>query len=190
MLAFIDLVQEEEQEKYGDAYVPPSKENPAGSQGKITSEPSKSGSQRPRSPMPLKAPFVETLSPKTPSSASKVQPSHPEEPSLVDFKITDDDSWRCDICTLSNPTNYLVCDACGTERPESTLRPQAPPRPWLSGTQQKSNRKPPSKVMETLRPFQTNKKPEPPGWVCHTCGRFMEGEWWTCASCGSMKLSS
>ncbi|KAL9629364.1 MAG: hypothetical protein Q9164_006913 [Protoblastenia rupestris] len=33
MIAYIDLVQEEEREKYGDAYVPPSKENPAGSRG-------------------------------------------------------------------------------------------------------------------------------------------------------------
>ncbi|CAL8575369.1 hypothetical protein XPA_001297 [Xanthoria parietina] len=32
MLAYIDLVQEEEREKYGNGYIPPSKDNPAGSQ--------------------------------------------------------------------------------------------------------------------------------------------------------------
>lgn len=42
MIAYIDLVQEEEKEKWGDAYIPPSWENPAGSQGgpaPIKSEP-------------------------------------------------------------------------------------------------------------------------------------------------------
>ena len=196
MLAFIDLVQEEEKEKYGDAYVPPSKENPAGSQGII-----KSGALEPstmphnlRSPVLQKAPLIAALEARRPTLPSQARPLQTEESSLVDLTITDDTSakglWTCDICTLLNPTNYLVCDACGTERPESTFKPQPPPRNSMPRTQPKNSRKPPSKALETLRSLQANEKPKPLGWVCHRCGTFMESEWWTCASCGSMKQSS
>ncbi|KAJ5239667.1 hypothetical protein N7468_004286 [Penicillium chermesinum] len=44
MQAFIELIQEEEREKYGSAYVPPSEQNPAGPHQNITSESPSEGS--------------------------------------------------------------------------------------------------------------------------------------------------
>ena len=196
MLAFIDLVREEEKEKYGDSYVAPSKENPAGSQGTIKSEGSQSSTipSPPRSSVLQKPALTEALKARRSILPNQAPPSQTQESSPVDLTITDDSpargSWVCDICTLWNPTNYLVCDACGTERPESAFRPQPPPRKFIDQTQPKKLRKPPSKALETLLSLQANEKPKPLGWVCHRCGTFMESEWWTCASCGGMKQSS
>ncbi|GME64649.1 Zinc finger RanBP2-type protein [Neofusicoccum parvum] len=76
--------------------------------------------------------------------------------------------WTCEICTLINNMQYLCCDACGVERPDSisekasmASRDQAPPVP-----------------------------PRPLGWNCTRCGSFMENQWWTCSACGVMKPSS
>ena len=91
MLAYIDLVQEEEKQKWGDAYLPPSKENPLGSQGspiKLEDEPSTSYSSDPRQssfdhkpPIPTSTkPPLPPPSPPPPSSKPTPQnpvPSHP-----------------------------------------------------------------------------------------------------------------
>jgi len=114
-------------------------------------------------------------------------------------------SWACAICTLVNPGSFLVCDACGIERPLSSHSTSAP---TLDPT--KSRRNPTSTSTNTTassRQPVTNRKPPPPtpkrrlshsdllppkrlGWNCRRCGAFMESKWWTCSACGLMKDSS
>ncbi len=185
MLAYIDLIQEEEREKYGDAYVPPSNENPAGSQG-TKSQATKSQAS---SPLP-------------PSITSSTKPASPQ-PEPIDLTQPPSE-WTCDICTLVNPSTYLVCDACGTEPPSPPCTPKPKPKP----DSQANNHDPRSQSPQTGKPTPlTNKKSavenirileaqakklpaKPMGWMCQRCGNWMEQEWWTCAACGSMKASS
>lgn len=93
MQAYIDLIEQEERERYGPSYVPPSQENPAG----------------PRS----------TLSPPpVPESTRPTLPFQPQGP----IDLTSDDRlyevpWTCPTCTLENPATFLCCDACAAERP-------------------------------------------------------------------------
>lgn len=74
-------------------------------------------------------------------------------------------TWTCEICTLVNDMQYLCCEACEIERPDSVTekarmtRPPAPPPPRL-------------------------------GWNCTRCGTFMENQWWACSACGLVKASS
>ena len=51
--------------------------------------------------------------------------------------------WVCGVCTLHNPANFLCCDACGSERPTSTLSTRA-------NADEMSLRSPPL-VQETLQ---------------------------------------
>lgn len=90
MLAYIDLIEEEEKEQYGASYIPPSKENPTGSQENTM------GTSTEFSEFPT-VPIVDLTSPS--------EGYH--------------DSWACEICTLVNPATYLCCDACSTERTEA-----------------------------------------------------------------------
>lgn len=176
MLAYIDLIEEEEKEKYGTSYIPPSKENPAGRQEDLKG----------------KAP---DLSEHSLSPTVDRTPTSPEVPY---------GSWACEICTLVNPSTYLCCDACGTERTEAkfTYPPSRLTQPRTTSpsttsslTNYTSNSK--SKVKKSsiqslisLENASKNKPPAPIGWVCHRCGNFMEHEWWTCARCGVMKLAN
>ncbi|KAJ6166556.1 hypothetical protein N7470_002003 [Penicillium chermesinum] len=98
MQAFIELIQEEEREKYGSAYVPPSEQNPAGPHQNITSESPSEGSS-------------------SKSSGRKTSSQKPPVPSKNPNNKTYDDAWICEICTLENPSNFLCCDACASERP-------------------------------------------------------------------------
>ena len=179
MQAYIELIQEEEREKYGKDYVQPSNSNPAGSQGTSVLSGFKPG---------LPTPVPSFTKPPMSTNAKPLN-----EADIVSDITTD--GWSCNICTLYNPSTYLLCDACGTERPASTLssfnppissRPtrKAPPRSTIAP------KNPPSKSIKSLSslPFVDSKKPL--GWVCHRCGNFMESEWWTCAGCGTMKQSS
>ncbi|KAI4254662.1 MAG: hypothetical protein LQ352_002968 [Teloschistes flavicans] len=208
MLAYIDLVQEEEREKYGKDYIPPSKDNPAGSQGYSPSSSSSSSSN----PFQVsRAPPVPT-STKPPSSSGAAIPTHifdlDDPASAVDFSS----SWTCNICTLVNPPNYLSCDACGTDRPSPPPSPQHPPRPTSSSSSLPSrpavangfNLRDRSKERSRI-PNKTDKldkirllnaeverkaQTQPVGWECWGCGNWMENQWWTCGRCGMMKSSS
>ncbi|OGM45664.1 zinc metallopeptidase [Aspergillus bombycis] len=178
--AYIDLIEEEERERYGPSYVPPNHENPAG----------------PRS----------TLSPPiVPESTRPTMPSQPPEP----IDLTVDDSlfeapWTCPACTLENPVNFLCCDACTAERPRpSNTRSLSGPGkiPGSSGSQNKNKRrisyldgqptfKNRTNAVETLAELERNTAKRPLGWVCQFCETFMEAEWWTCSNCGTMKANS
>ena len=213
MIAYIDLVQEEERERYGKDYLPPSKENPAGSQGR--SRPSKTGLLKEQRRIEAEAKRGSTSNSRLPSvptstkprsSMSSASPSHRPahstkpngthpEPSTAAPKPSFNDDWECSICTLVNPATYLVCDACGTERPS----PPPSPIPAFStpstGSHHASIRDSNEKkaVRSLLNLDSTTAREEqhrPMGWKCHVCGNFMENQWWTCARCHSMKLSS
>jgi len=195
MQAYIEMIQEEEKEKWGDAYLPPSNENPAGSQGMKAEG---SGKETPP-PIPR---------------ATKPPPPRTQSAPIVDLSDSDSDdvllssqagpkeTWTCPICTLENPPTYLCCDACTTERPGDTFLPQSRSREQPSSRSSqsqpsgsstgsiKASSKQPSRSIRTLSALDAAESKKPLGWVCHRCGTFMESEWWTCASCGTMKLSS
>ncbi|RMY53562.1 hypothetical protein D0863_13912 [Hortaea werneckii] len=49
---------------------------------------------------------------------AKPSTSPPPPPPIIDLSEPfNPDEWTCDICTCINPTQFLACDACGTERP-------------------------------------------------------------------------
>lgn len=173
MLAYIDLIEEDEKEKYG---TPLGAENPAGKDEDVKG----------KAPKLLEhslSPTIDLTS--TPSEASYA-------------------SWACDICTLVNPSTYLCCDACSTERTEAkvTHPPSKLTQPWTtprSTTSPLTNYPPNPKSKGKMSSIQSlislenaskNKTPAPIGWVCHRCSNFMESEWWTCARCGVMKLAT
>ena len=195
MIAYIDLVQEEERDKYGDAYIPPSKDHPAGSQGSFD----KTKTAETRSVRAPPVPVSTKPIPATPNTASlrhnhSTLPLHTQSPTPKP-QAPYSDSWTCEICTLVNPANYLCCDACSTERPTPPPSPLPHPKP-VGSTQAKptsirdSNSKKAIKSLMSLDATTSQLPPKPLGWSCHACGNFMESEWWTCARCGSMKQSS
>jgi DNA-dependent metalloprotease WSS1 len=169
--ALWELVQEDEKAKYGDSYIPPSQANPMGNGGGAV--------------------FVES------AGASSKAPRIPTETKPTDTKLTDSKpkvnsgppvetpkGWSCEICTLHNPTTFLCCDACGTERPESVT--------------QKLAKQPVTQKKNTVnnnggssRTTTAASRPQPSStWTCSFCGMKMERQWWTCSTCGVMKDSS
>lgn len=177
MLAYIDLIEEEEKEKYGSSCISPSKETPVGSPENVNGKSAEVSEH-------FSSPTVDLTS--TPSEAPY-------------------GSWACEICTLVNPSTYLCCDACSTERMEAKFL-HAPTKPTQSNninsrtlTSPLTSNPPNSKSQGKKSSIQSlislenaskNKPPAPIGWVCHRCGNFMENEWWTCARCGGMKLTT
>ena len=186
MQAYIEMIQEEERQKYGEGYVPPSRSNPAGSQGRPISLDTDSED---RDELPPPVP-VDTK-PKLQVDSVPSIPANTTSTSSLD-------TWSCEICTLVNPTNYLCCNACGTERLTSSFNTRQPPQPpklprtalpRTTPTPRNTTSKS-SKSINTLSALSAVESKKPLGWVCHQCGNFMENEWWTCAGCGSMKQSS
>ena len=207
MQAYIDLVQEDEMEKWGDSYVPPSKEHPAGSQGSSD----KSASLKPNDGAATASKLATSNSENPPSPAiptsTKPFPTPIDiifSPSTPKPLLSSSDTWTCDICTLVNPSTYLVCDACGTEKPSPPPSPQnRPPQPQRSSHSQihpsTSNRSQPAKIstntvgkksVKALVTLDRAAEKKPLGWLCATCGNWMEAEWWTCNGCGGMKETS
>ncbi|MCJ1396961.1 hypothetical protein MMC11_000153 [Xylographa trunciseda] len=179
MQAYIEMIQEEEREKYGKDYVQPSNSNPAGNLG-----------------VPVLTGFKPNPPTPVPTLTKPPIPTNTNPPKVANT-IPDiaSDGWSCDVCTLYNPSNYLLCDACGTERPASTFSSFNPPTPLPStrkGPPQSTlpPKNPPSKSIKSLSSLSVTNSKKPLGWVCHRCGNFMESEWWTCAGCGTMKQSS
>ena len=208
MQAYIELIQEEEREKYGQDYVQPSSDNPAGSQGTVKSD---NNGHPPAIPTHTKPPSRTTFNNHTPPIPTTTTPTTKADP----FPET----WTCEICTLNNPQTYLCCDACGTERHSTTTfspstqvpRPSPPPpistpsnsilpaaapinnKPTSkskSSLSQPTSRLKPKSSLKNLARFYEAESKKPLGWLCHRCGTFMESEWWTCASCGTVKQSS
>ncbi|PLB41500.1 metalloendopeptidase WSS1 [Aspergillus candidus] len=182
MQAYIDLIEEEERERYGPGYIPPSQAIPAG----------------PRS----------VLSP-PPQSVNPPAPSGPSQ-SEVPIDLTTDDRlyetpWTCPTCTLENPATYLCCDVCAAERPRpSNPRSMSGPATTKPSETEirKTNKRPLSRsaaqepfrnrtrAVESLASLERKSSKRPLGWLCDDCGSFMETEWWTCSNCGKMKRAS
>ncbi|KAL6715940.1 hypothetical protein ACLMJK_006902 [Lecanora helva] len=194
MLAFIDLVQEEEREKYGVNYVPPSAENPWGSQSApipIKSESEASASSKRPNP-DLKSPPVPASTKPPPPT---LLPSRPKSTATKPIQPVND-TWTCGICTLINPATFLVCDACGTDQPSPPVSPSRKTPSITSSTQARpssikdSNAKKAVRSLMSLDATVSQMPKKPLAWSCHKCGTYTEAEWWTCAQCGTMKLSS
>ncbi|MCJ1283667.1 hypothetical protein MMC26_002998 [Xylographa opegraphella] len=92
MQAYIEMIQEEEREKYGNDYVQPSKSNPAGTQGRSIPQGFKPG---------LPTPVPEFTKPSIPTNSKPPQAAY----TMPDMSTH---GWSCDICTLHNPSNYLL----------------------------------------------------------------------------------
>ncbi|KAL5333498.1 WLM domain-containing protein [Aspergillus crustosus] len=182
MQVYIDLIEEEEREKYGASYIPPSQDNPAGPRTNLTPPPVPEHS-RPSVPV--------------------------QQQDEIDLTIDDThytDSWECSMCTLVNPSNFLCCDACGSERPRPVIprSVSGPPSTTSSSTlaTQSKNKGPINRIVgqrsfknrrtavESLSGLEKNAQKRPLGWLCSSCGAFMETEWWSCSSCGTMKQAS
>lgn len=196
MIAYIDLVQEEEREKYGDAYIPPSSENPAGSQGSFNKTKSEHETRSNRAPpVPASTKPIPTIVNPVGLGYGQSTRSPFSQPPSSKPPASSPNSWTCEICTLVNPVNYLCCDACSTERPSPPPSPVPTPQK-VASTQARpssirdSNSKKAVKSLMSLDATMSQLPKRPIGWSCHACGNFMESEWWTCARCGSMKQSS
>lgn len=210
MQAFIDLIQEEEKQRFGGFYSPPSAENPAGSRGQqsqqtITDTTKGQAllrqqkeiearlSNRSANSSSLTSGFNPPRSADAPNTQrSETQSySRPSPPSFspANHLSSSPSTWTCEICTLINPADYLSCAACTIERPN-------PPLPSSSTSNSELTSKPKFRAdaYTNLRRFEqeTQQKTQtrPMGWTCHGCGTFMESEWWTCAGCGRMKERS
>ncbi|KAL8762064.1 MAG: hypothetical protein Q9184_001872 [Pyrenodesmia sp. 2 TL-2023] len=190
MLAYIDLIQEEEREKYGKDYVPPSKDNPAGSYRGQSS----SSTIKPEAGASNKPPVPKSSKP-TPAPGGAAIPTHIfdlENPSsAADFSA----SWTCNICTLVNPPNYLSCDACGMDRPSPPPSPRKPPhRASSSNANYRSPIPKRTDKLDNIRSLdaeiERKAQAQPVGWRCFGCGNWMENQWWTCGQCGMMKTKS
>lgn len=198
MQAYIEMIQEEEREKYGSSYVPPSQQNPAGPRSNVYPE-----SMRPP-PIPSRTKPLKRF-------ASSGTLSGTSSELISERGREDEEPWNCQICTLENPPAYLCCDACGTERPTpsltaqsrlvadsrrvSTKRETSKPRSRLASEALANNDA--SRVLsfksdtsEKIAGLERSSAKKPLGWLCHVCGAFMETEWWTCSACGTMKAAS
>lgn len=213
MQAYIDLIQEEERQKFGGFYDPPSAENPAGPRGlpqgqtlleqqrQIEEDIVKERSvkrQKPALQKPLKPTQSEMFSSSTQSPPTKEQPLiEPPQPT-PSLDLT---TWTCEICTLVNPLAYLTCDACGIERPIWIAEALDASKPPASTSQTKPETKKPvhnalkprSSAYDSIARFKAQEaeklSKQSIGWTC-ACGNFMEAEWWTCARCGRLKDAS
>ena len=81
--------------------------------------------------------------------------------------------WSCNVCTLDNLLHHEKCEACDNPRPAHVMGDFNYGQ-WASGS----------------TPVPQKQRENTLGWICHSCGTFMPHEWWTCSSCGGMKLSS
>ena len=205
MQAYMELVQEDEREKYGKDYVAPSRENPTGALGGITPE----SSRKPTTMRPPPVPSATKPKEKPKEKASEkpeVRREPKPKPQIIPETIPSvDDVWTCEICTLNNQATYLCCEACLTERPEIYIpetRPTVQPSTSSRASNIQSGRSKPTQDQSAntnlrrkesrsnLDKFAEIERNKPLGWTCHRCSTFMEHQWWTCSRCGTMRLSS
>jgi hypothetical protein len=202
MEAFIELIQEEEREKHGSSYIPPSQEHPAG----------------PRTESSPPANFNTPNATCDNRSVSAQEAPTSNQSQTVGHKADNssyDKPWTCPTCTLENPSNFLCCDVCAAERPPPTnTQPKStstsgntsnqPPRSVSRGSTKRSlppdqpdddkkntkdtfafkNR---TRAKDSLKRLDEGVNKKPLGWVCTSCSSFMETQWWTCSCCGTMK---
>lgn len=147
---------------------------------------SKPPSTRPNQTRPLSR-LVSDLSPAKPS-LSKANSNHPPLKKAKPAQKL----WECPVCTCHNPVTYLCCDACTTERPSDSIafevleeEPTSRSASAATGVNNVNDNVKPT----TSRDIMAAKAPSS-RWACHRCSTIMESKWWTCSSCGTVKLSS
>ncbi|EGE79153.1 hypothetical protein RJ035_005542 [Blastomyces gilchristii] len=176
--AYIELIQEEEKEQYGNSYIPPNNSHPAGPHTSLSPPPiprdTKPNTAVPQQQNPTTNPFID----------------------LAEDSVADPEGWTCPVCTLMNPASFLCCDACTSERPPS-VKPSVTPEKFVKRARSEPQpspgsiaRKPRNRAIQALLSLEKKIPEKPLGWVCHSCGAFMETQWWTCSACGKMKQSS
>jgi rubrerythrin len=165
-----EMVQEEEMAHKGAAYVPPTVASSAS---------------------------VDNNSISNGKGQGKTATARPPNARRAQYDQGTSSTWTCNICTLNNPTNYLCCDACGTEKPESSRnRPRAVIDLTQSDSPDTSRAKQSASSNTIPRPRDSRQAapqlevPATRTWTCHVCGRVRESRWWSCDLCGSIKLSS
>lgn len=219
MQAYIELIQEEEQQQLGKDYIQPSQSNPAGSKG-IASPPGLRKAMLANPSMKSLRQQQQQIEANLRNNRTDRQSSHesfepppgppPGHPKRLKREPSPPpETWTCEICTLVNPLQFLACDACGMERPPVYNIDQSPSPPSMrnghstsqshtSTAQTRSGERPNAlkprlNAVDNLKKFEEQgayKKNMPIGWQCIGCGNFMEQEWWTCSVCGRMKTSS
>ena len=193
MQAYIELIQEEEREKYGDAYVPPSSANPSGSgwQPHVPTAPASATLKFDRNKS-------SRLNTKTPQR-DVIDLSHIDAEFQSNDASAQPDHWSCDVCTLINPITFLTCDACDTKRASTSKSHDFFFAPSLASTPSSSMpaaSRPTDKIAKKkdtarkISSFAAAERAKPIGWLCQNCRTFMENQWWTCSTCGQMKQSS
>ena len=197
MESYMELVQEEEREKHGPHYEPPSHENPMGrgtvpgQQPKGALPPSIAILTKPVPGPEVRGPLIDlTTETAHPSSSAALPEPHYSS------------NWICEVCTMENPSTFLCCDACGVERPSPPPSPDRPKSVSRGLPEAQSSKDRPGHTQklgtgsayQRIRQFaqaeQEAANKMPTGWMCHQCDTFMEIQWWTCTHCGAMKLSS
>ncbi|KAM3067531.1 hypothetical protein ACMFMG_000150 [Clarireedia jacksonii] len=189
--AMWELVQEDQKKEYGDLYIAPSAQNPTGNGGgnlspEAIDEPFRhplSSTRRPSHPNISSIGLGTTgqrpshisrlvfensnkkgkTTTKEPPKPSPAQNTAPPVPALT--------GWTCEICTLHNPIEFLCCDACTTERPDSVTNQI-------------------TRDAQRKAAVARQAKPEPQLWTCSRCSTKMETQWWSCSTCGKVKESS
>ncbi|KIX01759.1 uncharacterized protein Z518_09486 [Rhinocladiella mackenziei CBS 650.93] len=228
MQAFIDLIQEEESQLFGKGYVPPSQENPAGVRARgyppgsrTNVVPSMDAQSLREQQLQIERQLQQNRALEAQQRRQQQDVSKPKAPTHNPFtpppepQTAEPETWTCEVCTLINPIQFLMCDACEAERPAIYSKPTIsnlhPPQPasLISSSTSRSTSVDKSKSRSRSTPTalqprlsaadslarieaQANAKVQakPMGWTCYGCGNWMESEWWTCSACGRMKASS
>ncbi|KIX98711.1 uncharacterized protein Z520_05172 [Fonsecaea multimorphosa CBS 102226] len=162
MQAYIDMIQEEEAQMVGPGYVPPSQQNPTGGiqKGNSIFPPVDTRSLREQQlqiERQLQQQQAQTggkeYEPETKPKATKPKATKPNTPPLnhpPPLLPQDEETWTCEVCTLINPINYLLCGACETERPAIYSQPANPTFPSNSSSSRSNSRPKPSQANTSL----------------------------------------
>lgn len=194
--AYIELIEEEEREKYGSSYIPPSQQNPAGSRSQLPSEPidliadNNNGDNNsydqlwtcPTCTLENPANFLCC------DACTAERPIPRNSKRGTEVPIPESSSSSSSQQTSSQPTKNGNNKRPAPEPPAATTQTQ--PRPRNNNTQATPKTRPRPPATQSLASLDREVQKRPLGWVCHGCGTFMETEWWTCSFCGRMKLVS
>lgn len=152
---------------------------------------SRSQPTSPPPPPPLrKKPKIED---DTKSGLGRIK-SEPLEPTISTPAPT---NWSCNLCTLVNPVNNIICAACDSKRPASITALLAPPKPPLkrptssssSNARLLSLTKSSALISAEEAAARERIKPKS-GWTCSRCGEWSEAMFWSCSRCGNIKERS